>query len=285
MEPRSGRRRQQRGCGSESLRVECDYMWPRALVGLLLACAAAVPALHAQVDPELQRVRDLVRAGALSRNALAEAETAQLERQYREILRRTLLSETLQPGEIKSMLDAAKGLERIVRERFELTLMQVEAGVIPAMRLRGARDEFDAAKRQSELAETRANLVRQMKRMEATQSYRDELEGDDEVFRFYGFEVFEQELLVEIGDLYRETFGQDPPVSAEGDTDLHRSMGLDHTGRIDVAVHPDSDEGMFLTYMLESLGIPYFAFRTAIPGRSTGPHIHIGPPSDPLDYE
>ena len=285
MEPRSGRRRQQRGCGSESLRVECDYMWPRALVGLLLACAAAVPALHAQVDPELQRVRDLVRAGALSRNALAEAETAQLERQYREILRRTLLSETLQPGEIKSMLDAAKGLERIVRERFELTLMQVEAGVIPAMRLRGARDEFDAAKRQSELAETRANLVRQMKRMEATQSYRDELEGDDEVFRFYGFEVFEQELLVEIGDLYRETFGQDPPVSAEGDTDLHRSMGLDHTGRIDVAVHPDSDEGMFLTYMLESLGIPYFAFRAAIPGRSTGPHIHIGPPSDPLDNE
>lgn len=256
-----------------------------ARVGLLFAFAAAIPTLHAQVDPELQRVRDLVRAGALPRNALAEAESARLERQYRETLRRTLLSETLEPSEIKTMLDAAKGLERIVRERFELTQMQVEAGVIPAMRLQEALDEFDAAKRQSELAESRANLVRQMKRMEETQSYRDELEGDDEVFRFYGFDEFEQDLLLEIGDLYRETFGLDPPVSAEGDTDLHRSLGLDHTGRIDVAVHPDSDEGMFLTYMLESLGIPYFAFRTAIRGRSTGPHIHIGPPSDLLDEE
>ena len=252
---------------------------------LALWLAAALPAaLLGQVDPELQRVRDLVRAGALPRNALAEAESRHVERRYREVLRRTLISETLEPSEIQAMLDAARGLERIVADRFELTRTRVSAGVVPAQRLQEDLDAFDAARRQLELAESRARLVRQMKRMEDYQSYREELEGDEEeVFRFYGFDQYEQELLLEIGDLYREAFGVDPPVTAEGDTALHRSMGLDHTGRIDVGVHPDSDEGVFLTYLLESLGIPYFAFRSAIPGVSTGPHIHVGPPSDRLD--
>ena len=260
-------------------------MHVRALAAALLFVGLSIPGLSAQVDPELQRVRDLVRAGALPRKALVEAETNYLERGYRETLRRTLLSETLEQSEIKTMLDAARGLERIHRERFNLVMMQVEAGVVPANRLQEAKDALDGAERQAELAESRANLVRQMQRMEAAQTFREEMEGEEPVYRFYGFDAYEQELLTEIGDMYRQAFGQSPPVSAEGDTDLHRSMGLDHTGRIDVAVHPDSDEGMFLTYMLESLGIPYIAFRSAIPGVSTGPHIHVGPPSERIADE
>ena len=256
-----------------------------AVLAASLLVAISVPGLLAQVDSELQRVRDLVRAGALPRKALVEAESNRLERGYRETLRRTLLSETLEPGEVKTMLDAAKGLERIIRERFDLVMMRVQAGVVPAKRLQEAKDMLEAAERQSELAEARASLLRQMERMEEAESYRQELESEEEVYRFYGFDDYEQELLIEIGDMYRQAFGQDPPVSAEGDTDLHRSMGLDHTGRIDVAVHPDSDEGMFLTYLLESLGIPYFAFRGPIPGRSTGPHLHVGPPSERLGDE
>ena len=183
------------------------------------------------------------------------------------------------------MLDAAKGLERIVQERFDAVMAQVEAGVVPANRLQEAKDRLAAAKRQAELATSRANLVRQMERMVAAESYREELEGDEEAYRFYGFDQYERELLYEIGDMYFAAFGSDPPVSAEGDTPLHRSMGLDHTGRMDVALHPDSEEGVFLTYMLENLGIPYIAFRAAIPGQATGPHIHIGPPSERIDPE
>ncbi len=254
-----------------------------AVAGLALALG---PATLAQDDAELQRVRDLVRAGALPRNALADAESELLERRYRATLDRTLLSETLEPSEIQVMLDAARGLERIVQERFDLVFARVEAGATPAKQLQEARDRLNAARRQSELARTRAGLVRQVKRMAAAESYLEELEGEEETYRFYGFEDWEQELLYEIGDMYRDAFGTDPPVSAEGDTLLHRSMGLDHTGRIDVAVHPDSDEGMFLTYLLESFGIPYIAFRTAVPGQSTGPHIHVGPPSERIEpYE
>jgi hypothetical protein len=59
-------------------------------------------------------------------------------------------------------------------------------------------------------------------------------------------------------------------------------MGLDHRGRIDVAVNPDSEEGQWLRRYLETERIPYLAFRGALAGAATGPHIHIGPPSPSL---
>ena len=246
---------------------------------LVPSIAAAQPVREAA---DLQRVRDLVRAGALPRRALVEAETEYLERGYRETLRRTLLSEILEPSEVQTMLDAAQGLQKIMQERFDLTMVQVQAGAVPAKRLKDAKDGLDAAKRQSELAQSRANLIEQMSRMAAAESYLEELESEELAYRFEGFDDYEQELLSEIDEMYSLAFGSSPPVSAEGDTAVHRAMGLDHTGRIDVALHPDSEEGMFLIYLLESLGIPYIAFRSAIPGQSTGPHIHVGPPSDPI---
>lgn len=239
-----------------------------------------VPAATAQADPELERVEKLVRAGALPRRALVDAQTEKLKRGYRETLNRTLLSETLEKGELRTMLDAADGLVRIARENLNVVMARVEAGVIPLRHLQEAKDQLAGAERQAELANTRADLIRQMERMVAAETYLEELEGEDLAYRFEGFDEYELGMLEEIGDMYRYTFGSSPPISADGDTDLHRSMGLDHTGRIDVALHPDSDEGLFLIYMLESLGIPYIAFRSAVPGQSTGPHIHVGPPSD-----
>ena len=244
-------------------------------IGLFLGVSAS-----AQADPELQRVEDLVRAGALPRRALIEAQSERIKRGYRETLSRTLLSETLEKGELRLMLDAADGLVRIARENLDLALARVTAGVTPVRQLQEAKDELALAERQAELANTRADLIRQTERMVAAETYLEELEGEDLAYRSQGLGEYDLELLEEIGSMYRHAFGSSPPISADGDTDLHRSLGLDHSGRIDVALHPDSDEGMFLIYMLESLGIPYIAFRSAVPGQSTGPHIHVGPPSE-----
>lgn len=74
-------------------------------------------------------------------------------------------------------------------------------------------------------------------------------------------------------------FGRPIPVSAWGESATHVELGFDHRGRIDVAVYPDSPEGLFIRAWLEKQRIPYFAFRHAVLGRATGPHIHIGPGS------
>jgi hypothetical protein len=45
---------------------------------------------------------------------------------------------------------------------------------------------------------------------------------------------------------------------------------------MDVALHPDSKEGQSLLNYLRQVGIPFIAFKGAVPGAATGAHIHIG---------
>jgi len=72
------------------------------------------------------------------------------------------------------------------------------------------------------------------------------------------------------------------PVSAFGQTELHNRMGFDHSNAMDVGVNPDSSEGRALVTYLENAGIPFIAFRRAVAGAASGPHIHIGRPSHKL---
>jgi hypothetical protein len=74
-------------------------------------------------------------------------------------------------------------------------------------------------------------------------------------------------------------FGRSAPISADGQTILHSRMGFDHSNAVDVAVSPDSAEGNALMSHLRAMGIPFIAFRRAVPGSATGAHIHVGIPS------
>jgi hypothetical protein len=62
-------------------------------------------------------------------------------------------------------------------------------------------------------------------------------------------------------------------------TTSKKERGYDHRNAVDVALHPDSAEGKALINYLQNQGIPFLAFRAAVPGVATGPHIHIGSPS------
>jgi hypothetical protein len=77
-------------------------------------------------------------------------------------------------------------------------------------------------------------------------------------------------------------FGRQLPVTAFGQSDFHTSWGYDHRQGMDVGLHPDSAEGRGLIEFLRSEGIPFLAFRGAIPGVATGPHIHIGRASNKI---
>lgn len=82
-----------------------------------------------------------------------------------------------------------------------------------------------------------------------------------------------------VQSFYLAKFGRVLPTSAFGQTGVHNQLGFDHHNAMDVAVHPDSAEGQALMTYLRGAGIPFIAFRQAIAGSATGPHIHIGPPS------
>jgi len=85
-----------------------------------------------------------------------------------------------------------------------------------------------------------------------------------------------------IQDFFAAKFGHSLPTSAVGQSATHNRLGYDHRNAVDVALHPDSTEGRALINYLQGQGIPFLAFRGAIPGVATGPHIHIGSPSHRL---
>ena len=78
---------------------------------------------------------------------------------------------------------------------------------------------------------------------------------------------------------FSQTFGRRLPITALGQSDIHNRLRFDHRDAMDVGLHPDSGEGRALVGYLRKSGIPFLAFRSAIPGAATGPHIHIGRPS------
>ncbi|MDQ3175416.1 MAG: TolC family protein [Acidobacteriota bacterium] len=78
---------------------------------------------------------------------------------------------------------------------------------------------------------------------------------------------------------FLDSFKKQLPVGVFGQGAIHDRWRLDHRNAMDVSLHPDGPEGQALLHFLRASGIPFLAFRAAIPGTATGPHIHIGRPS------
>ena len=78
---------------------------------------------------------------------------------------------------------------------------------------------------------------------------------------------------------FSDTFKKPLPVGVFGQGAIHDRWHLDHRNAMDISLNPDGVEGQALMNFLRNNGIPFSAFREAIPGTATGPHIHVGRPS------
>lgn len=78
---------------------------------------------------------------------------------------------------------------------------------------------------------------------------------------------------------FLDSFKKPLPIAVFGQGAIHDRWRLDHRNAMDVSLHPDGPEGQALLGFLRANGIPFLAFREAIPGTATGPHVHIGRPS------
>lgn len=89
--------------------------------------------------------------------------------------------------------------------------------------------------------------------------------------------VLSQANLIE--SFFQQSFHRPLPIAVFGQGSIHNQWRLDHRNAMDISLHPDGPEGQALIRYMQSNGIPFSAFRGAIPGVATGPHIHIGMPS------
>jgi hypothetical protein len=174
------------------------------------------------------------------------------------------------------------------KQAFDEAKRLVEIGAAPQISLSTVLMELDFARKQLDLAETRARLAREMTQMaemevalesRLSQSPAEALKIAE---RFDGDGVFTTGMLAKLETAYAARFGHALPITANGQTAVHRALGFDHRGRVDVGVYPDQPEGVWLRQYLTANRIPFFAFRQAVPGKATGAHIHLGPISPPL---
>ena len=111
-------------------------------------------------------------------------------------------------------------------------------------------------------------------RIEPPKPPADEKTADDDVVEGTGKWKLSNASKVE--EFFQAKFKKPLPLSAFGQSDLHTRWGWDHHNGMDVGLHPDSTEGRALIEFLRAESIPFLAFRGAVPGVATGPHIHIG---------
>lgn len=259
----------------------------------VLPAAADSPAMRRATE-EVERLRKLVDAGAAPRLKLEEAERALAAARDQETLERTLYGpvgvEDLTEEQSAEMVAAAKReLERHAK-RLDSAKRLVDEGAMPRTALTPLLQDLDRARKTLDLAESRARLFSELMAMARAEAEAEAAAHNQPVeepvrlavVRFEGSGVFTDSHFRRIAAAFQKEFARPLPVSARGDTAFHRSLGYDHRGRIDVALHPDQKEGEWLLRFLETEKIPYFAFRKSVPGSATGAHIHIGPPSTRL---
>jgi len=247
----------------------------------------------------VERTKELVDMGALAKMKLTEAELNLADAEDDAVLAHTLYSDLAVKNWSEEL--ATDGISaaqrRLARQQDRIDQMRklVDQGFIPATAVDPLQQELSTRQVRLELARS---LAQQMKTQAALaqleesiaamqQSARNQAPGAD--FVMDGMEHFEGNgAFTEARDLkliqveFARQFDKDLPISADGETNLHRSLGLDHRGRVDVAVAPNTREGIWLRGFLKARNIPYYAFTHAMPGKATAAHIHIGPGSTRL---
>jgi hypothetical protein len=243
-----------------------------------------------RAEQEVARIRGLVEAGAMPRSSLESAETALAEAQDEVVLSERLYGKTslneLTDDAAQGMVKAAERQLARQQERIDALKKLIDEGVKPRTELTPLLEELDRRRQTLGLAESRVRLLGELEKMARLEV---EVEQDFTVGsmprvsqRYDGDGSFNDNDFHRVNAAYQSRFGRPLPVSAYGMSAVHRALGFDHRGRVDVAIDPNDSDGRWLRAHLEAQKIPYFAFAAAVPGKATGAHIHLGTPSPRL---
>jgi hypothetical protein len=238
-----------------------------------------------RAEHEVPRIKALVDDGTLPKSRLAEAQMALSDAQDEAILTHIFYGDTrtqdTTPEQTKAMLRAAQARvdrqQKIVEDRQKL----LNSGALARSDFAALQDELASRKRVLQLVQNRAKLVQDLQQMANVEQQFERAAQSGAgakyvMIRFEGNGLFNLSDLTAISSQFQKRFHHSLPISALGQTLVHQSMGLDHHNRVDVALSPDQPEGIWLRQLLERLHVPYLAFRSAVAGAATAPHIHIG---------
>lgn len=239
---------------------------------------------------ELEKVKGLVASGVLPRARTSDAEDALADAEDDALIRAALYQKDI-------TVEHADALVALTAKRVERRQKAVDArnkllaeGIIARSEVADLQSGLTQSKNDFEWASTRARFAREqlefaqneqeiMRQMELAASSHSAIAGSGLVEHFVGSNRFDVAQFPSIEKAFETRFKHPLPVSAMGETEVHKSLGFDHRNRVDIALQPEMPEGQWLRTYLTRHDIPFFAFRSAVAHQATGAHIHIGPPS------
>lgn len=195
---------------------------------------------------------------------------------YKASLEKLLISYEVSLTRAQERLKQSKHLyEEGLISRSKLAETEAEVAV--------AQEKIDDASKQMTGADAQiANILLEAKaeaQIAKTRIARGSLVRTTSYIRYQGNSGWGLSEAWKIQRFFQDTFKTPLPVAVFGQGAIHVRWRLNHRNAMDISLHPDSVEGQAVMNFLRANGIPFLAFRGAIPGTATGPHIHIGHPS------
>ena len=242
---------------------------------------------------ELEQINRLVQSGALPVARLRKAQENVQDAGDMSLLKKSLYSTDLLPDQVDQMIYLAQRMVFRRQKWMSEAKEMAAAGVLSRAEAEATQADLDRFQNELNLATERAQLIQQIAVNVRMQKSMVDIENEalshpdwaGKVYiKYDGSGQFTQADRSSVELAFATKFARRLPISADGQTALHRSFGFDHRGRVDVALNPDQPEGLWLMHYLESKHIPYFAFRTAVAHQATGAHIHMGPGSSKLAF-
>jgi hypothetical protein len=254
----------------------------------LLVAAQTTPDLKAELaarrielaGKKVEKIKALVEMGVEPRIRLEAA-----ERDFEDTKDQAILEG---PSDDAAIEAAQRRIDRC-NAWIEKIQKLTDGGIAPALDLMLMPAELEGRQTDLVIAQSRVRLKAEvaaaaLRTSEQEQEASAPLDfADGKMEHFEGLGTFnEARQLGPLSKAFQAEFERPLPISADGETDVHRALGMDHRGRVDVAVDPRATEGVWLRKYLRLRKIPYYAFTSAIAGKATAAHIHIGPGSVPL---
>jgi len=231
---------------------------------------------------DLSNIESLVSSGVLPRARLQDAQNKLADVQDEQAIRAALGKQDISVEDADAMVQLTVRRVERRQEAVDRGRKLLAMGIVAKSEISGSEEALAQAEREHDWAMNRAKLAREIQELAKTEQEMMRLAQSSPatVEHFVGSNHFDLSQFPAIDQAFQARFAHPLPVSAMGESAVHRSLGFDHRNRVDIALVPDQAEGQWLRQYLTARNIPYFAFRTAVLGQATGAHIHIGPPSD-----
>jgi hypothetical protein len=256
-------------------------MFCRVLIGLLVLAAPATIAAQKQAEPK-PRATKQKKAGATKAKPVDELtrlreEFIKATNEYQGLLKKQL------PGLEKNVVAAQDQLSKM-NQLFAEGLISRKDLEASELSLQHAKDKVSEVNQaivgaDSRIADTLLEAEAEKTLAKGKPVPKGGLIRTAAMIRYNGGAVWGLSDAWKVQRFFSDAFKKPLPVAVFGQGSIHDRWRLDHHNAMDVSLHPDGPEGQALLGFLRANGIPFLAFREAIPGTATGPHIHIGRPS------